>query len=303
MTNLPFCRPVFLEAGASLAPIRLRAAAGTKFRESRVSETNGSSEARVVFVTGSSSGIGLATAVAFASGGDRVVATLRATSRRDGFDAAVAEAGVAVEPVDLDVTDGDAARAALASVVERYGRIDVLVNNAGVGSTATLEELTVDDFRRSLDVNFFGVLHLTKAALPVMRAAGRGHIIAVTSMGGVIGQPFNDAYCAAKFAVEGLYESLKPVAARFGVHVSIVEPGPVATEFRAHGLNGDGRADPELAELKRRYEAVTQAGFARAQTPEDAAAVIVAATHDDPPVLRYQTSTFTRRMVGRKLVD
>ncbi len=268
-----------------------------------MSETNGSSEGRVVLVTGASSGIGLATAVAFAEGGDRVVATLRATSRREGFEAALAKAGVDVEPLDLDVTDGDAARAAVASVVERHGRIDVLVNNAGIGSTATLEELTIDDFRRSLEVNFFGVLHLTKAVMPVMRAAGRGHIVAVTSMGGAIGQPFNDAYCAAKFAVEGLYESLNPVAARFGVRVSIVQPGPVATEFRAHGLNGGGETDPELAELKRRYEAVTQAGFARAQTPEDAAAVIVAATHDDPPVLRYQTSNFTRRLVGRKLVD
>jgi NAD(P)-dependent dehydrogenase (short-subunit alcohol dehydrogenase family) len=241
--------------------------------------------------------------MAFAQRGDQVVATLRAGSRRESFDTAAGEVGGHVERLFLDVTDGDAARSTVASVLDRYGRIDVLVNNAGVGSIATLEELSIEDFRRSLEVNFFGVLHLTKAVIPAMRAAKQGHVIAVTSLGGVIGQPFNDAYCAAKFAVEGLYESLNPVAARFGVHVSIVEPGPVATEFRAHGLMGEDHTDPELAELKRRYEAVTNAGFARSQSPEDAAAVILAATDDDPPVLRYQTSNFTRRLVERKLVD
>jgi NAD(P)-dependent dehydrogenase (short-subunit alcohol dehydrogenase family) len=271
--------------------------------EGALSDATANRQRRVVVVTGTSSGIGLAAAVAFARRGDQVVATLRASSRREGFDAAVGTAGGHVEELFLDVTDGDAARSAIASVLDRYRRIDVLVNNAGIGSIATLEELSIEDFRRSLEVNFFGVLHLTKAVLPAMRAAQHGHIIAVTSMGGAVGQPFNDAYCAAKFAVEGFYESLNPVAARFGVHVSIVEPGPVATEFRSHGLMGTDRADPELAELKRRYRAVTDAGFARAQSPEDAAAVIVAATDDNPPVLRYQTSNFIRRLVGRKLVD
>jgi NAD(P)-dependent dehydrogenase (short-subunit alcohol dehydrogenase family) len=136
-----------------------------------------------------------------------------------------------------------------------------------------------------------------------MRAAGRGRLIAVTSLGGVIWQPFNDAYCAAKFAVEGLYESLHPVAARFGVRVSIVEPGPVATEFRAHSQTGEAPLDPELAALKGRYLAVTSQGFERAQSPADAAAAIVRIAGEDRPVLRYQTSGFTRRLVGRKLTD
>jgi NAD(P)-dependent dehydrogenase (short-subunit alcohol dehydrogenase family) len=282
-------------------------------RPGAVGETRGDGSGRIVVVTGASSGIGLATAVAFAEAGDRVVATVRGSSRRTALDAALAVAGVEVDLLELDVTQAEAAEAAVATVADRYGRIDVLVNNAGRGYTATLEELTVENFRQSMEVNFFGVARLTKAVLPRMRGAGRGHLIAVTSMGGAIGQPFNDAYCAAKFAVEGLYESLNPVAARFGVHVSIVEPGPVATEFRAHswrgpagsdssGDSGDS-ADEELAELKSRYLAVTSAGFQRAQSPEDVAAVIVGVTREEAPVLRYQSSNFMRRVIGRKLND
>jgi len=261
------------------------------------------SRPRVVVVTGASSGIGLATAVAFARGGDRVVAILRPTSRRDALDDALKEAGVELELLMLDVTDGAAVDAGMVAVAERYGGIDILINNAGVGYTATLEELSIEDFRQSMEVNFFAVARLTKAVLPGMRAAGHGHVIAVTSLGGAIGQPFNEAYCAAKFAVEGLYESLNPVAARFGVAVSIVEPGPVATQFRAHSRLGDVPEDPALAALKERYMSVTRAGFDRAQSAADVAAVILGITREHAPVLRYQSSNFTRRLVGRKLTD
>lgn len=260
-------------------------------------------ERRVVVVTGASSGIGLATAVAFAQGGHHVVAAVRASSRRDGLVAAVDAAGVTVDVVDLDVTDESAIRANAAAITDRHGVVDVVINCAGLGYVGTLEELSIDDFRTSMEVNFFGVAGVTKAFLPAMRGAGRGHLVAVTSLGGVLGQPFNDAYCAAKFAVEGLYESLHPVAARFGVHVSIVEPGPVATEFRAHSKAAEAPANPELAVLKARYAAVTNAGFERAQSAQDVAAVIVGVTRDDPPRLRYQTSKFTSRLVGRKLSD
>src|SRR5262249_37753661 len=181
-------------------------------------------------VTGASSGIGLATAVAFAQGGDRVVAILRPTSRRDALDDALTEAGVELELLMLDVTDAAAVDAGMVAVAERYGGIDILINNAGVGYTATLEELSIEDFRQSMEVNFFAVARLTKAVLPGMRAAGRGHVIAVTSLGGAIGQPFNEAYCAAKFAVEGLYQSLNPVAVRFCVAGSVLRTLPQATQ-------------------------------------------------------------------------
>jgi NAD(P)-dependent dehydrogenase (short-subunit alcohol dehydrogenase family) len=122
-----------------------------------------------------------------------------------------------------------------------------------------------------------------------------------------MGQPFNDAYCAAKFAVEGLYESLNPVLARFGVHASIVEPGPVATEFSAKSM-GSGRDGLDVegepyAELWQRYQAVMAAGATRRQPTGDAAQVIVDVADAESPVLRYQTSSFTKRLIGMKLAD
>jgi NAD(P)-dependent dehydrogenase (short-subunit alcohol dehydrogenase family) len=251
-----------------------------------------------VVVTGASSGIGLATAITFSRSGDTVVAGIRASSRRDDLDAA------GVDTVDLDVADEESCRQAIDSVMARHGRIDVLVNNAGIGYVGTLEELTMEDLRRSMEVNFFGAARLTKAVLPGMRARRDGRVIAVTSLGGTLGQPFNDAYCAAKFAVEGLFESLYPVEARFGVYTSIVEPGPVGTGFRQHSYRpARGGDDSELDVLLDRYDAMMSAGADRAQSADGAAEVIVAVSREAKPLLRYQTSNFTTRLVSRKLSD
>ena len=207
-----------------------------------------------------------------------------------------------MEVLALDVTSDASVADALAHVMEQHGRIDVLVNNAGLAVLATLEELTMDDLQRSLDVNFMGVARTTKAALPLMRQAGRGHLIAVTSVAGAVGQPFQDAYCAAKQAVEGLYESLCPVAATFGVRVCIVEPGPVATPFNENAARFDS-PDEAIAALKARYLAVMGSGGVRPQPPEDVAEVIVGVADQTDPPLRCQTSRFTTRLIERKLAD
>ena len=124
-----------------------------------------------------------------------------------------------------------------------------------------------------------------------MRARRSGRVIAVTSLGGTLGQPFNDAYCAAKFAVEGLFESLYPLEARFEVYTSIVEPGPVATEFTSKSQRPTGDSDPEIAMLRGRYEQMMAAGKDRAQPAEAAAEVIVTVSREERPLLRYQTSS------------
>jgi NAD(P)-dependent dehydrogenase (short-subunit alcohol dehydrogenase family) len=259
---------------------------------------------RVVLVTGCSSGIGLAIAVAFARKGDHVVATMRDLSRAEPLRRAAADAGVELETALLDVTEPDAAPRCLDDIRSRHGRLDVVVNNAGVLVAGTLEELTLDDIRRSMEVNFFGVATLTAAALPVMRDQGEGRIIAVSSIAGAIGQPFNDAYCAAKFAVEGLYEALHPVAASFGVHISLVEPGPVAGAFRdrAEGVGGPIVGGP-FAELWPRFRRVSDAGYEGAQSPKEVADVVVAVADAEAPQLRYQTSAAVARLVGVKLAD
>ena len=257
---------------------------------------------RVVVITGCSSGIGLATSIAFARAGDTVIATMRDLGRAAPLEAAAAGAGVTVEVVPLDVTSDASVSQAFARVVDEHGRVDVLINSAGLGTSATLEEMSIDDLQRSLEVNYLGVARTTKAALPLMRAARGGHIIGVSSVGGVVGQPFNDAYCASKHAMEGLYESLHPVAAALGVHVCIVEPGPVATPFHSSSERIDS-ADEQIARLKARYREVVDPGASGGQPAEEVAEVILGVADDPNPSLRYQTSRFTVRLIERKIAD
>src|SRR5947208_15214972 len=189
--------------------------------------------ARIALVTGTSSGIGLSTAVALARKDFTVVATMRNLGKAAALQACAKADGVALDVRQLDVQDEHSVDACVRDVLRDHGRIDVLVNNAGAGFLGTLEQTSFEDLRRTMDINFFGVWRVTRAVLPAMRTARSGRIITNTSIGGLIGQPFNDAYCAAKFAVEGLMESLAPVARRVGVWISLIEPGPVNTGFVA----------------------------------------------------------------------
>ncbi|PWU43402.1 short-chain dehydrogenase [Micromonospora globispora] len=263
--------------------------------------------APTVLITGTSTGIGLEIAVGAARAGWRAVATMRDVARADRLRAAADATGVAdlIEVRRLDVVDHTAAAACVADVVAAHGRLDAVVNNAGAGHVGTLEQERIDDVRAVMEVNFFGVLHVTRAALPHLRAS-RGRLITVTSVGGVVGQPFNEAYCAAKFAVEGFMESLAPVAATVGVSVTVVEPGAVASEFVANvGLDREaavaraGAYGPAL----RAYLERTSGAFAAAQSPADAAAAVVATLTDPEPAPRVQTSTAARQFVGVKLTD
>lgn len=261
----------------------------------------------VVIITGTSSGIGRSTAIAAARAGLQTVATVRDQSTAGSLRAAAEEAGVALDIQSLDITDEADVAAMVARVVSSYGRLDAVVNNAGVGHVGTVELDEVADYRRIMEVNYFGVVHLTKAAMPHLRAAG-GRLITVTSVGGIVGQPFNEAYCAAKFAVEGMMESLAPVAAAVGVTVCVVEPGAVGTQFVANigldpaALIGRGGA---YAPAMQGYLQRTRAQFASnaAQTPDDVAATILAALTEERPVFRRQTSMSAKQFVGTKLAD
>lgn len=261
---------------------------------------------KVVLITGTSSGIGLAAAVAAARAGWRVVATLRDTGRADALRGAAAEAGVELDVRQLDVTDEASVAAAIDGVIADHGRLDAVINNAGAGHLGTLENEGVAEVRTVMEVNFFGVLHVSKAALPHLRASG-GRLITVTSVGGVIGQPFNEAYCAAKFAVEGYMESLAPVAARLGVTVSVVEPGAVATEFVNNiglDLAGEVAAAGPYADALQAYLDRTVGQFLDgAQTPAEAAEAVLEALTADRPAFRIQTSDWARGFTGTKLAD
>ena len=259
----------------------------------------------ITIVTGTSSGIGLEVAVQAAVAGLTVVATMRDLAKADGLRAAASARGATVDIRQLDVTDQASIDACVASVVADHGRIDAVVNNAGAGHVGTIENETLDDVRAVMEVNFFGVVAVTKAALPHLRQAG-GRVVTVTSVGGAVGQPFSEAYCAAKFAVEGFMESLAPVAATVGVRVSVVEPGAVASEFVPNiGLSSAamvaeaGAYGPALGS----YLARSGQSFANAQSSSDAAAAIVEVLVADAPPVRAQTSDGARAFVGTKYAD
>ncbi|GAA0291592.1 SDR family NAD(P)-dependent oxidoreductase [Kineococcus aurantiacus] len=196
---------------------------------------------KVWFTTGSSSGFGRLWATAALERGDRVVATAR---RPETLDDLVQRHGEAVLPLALDVTDRDAVFAAVEHGVRRFGRLDVVVNNAGYGHFGMVEELGEQELRRQLETNFFGAVWVTQAVLPVLRAQRSGHLVQVTSEGGVRAYPGIGAYHASKWALEGLSESLAQEVAPFGVHVTCLEPGPYATDWLSRGSR---RSDPAPA--------------------------------------------------------
>ncbi|HBB82467.1 MAG TPA: short-chain dehydrogenase/reductase, partial [Sulfitobacter sp.] len=187
---------------------------------------------KVVLVTGTSTGLGIAIAVQAAQAGHVVYASMRNTGKRGALDAQVEAAGVTLSVLPLDVQDTASIESAVETIIAEQGRIDVLVNNAGMGYARSLEQAEEADIQKILDINYMGVARCTKAVMPHMRKARSGHVINISSVGGLVGQPFNEVYCGAKFAVEGLTESMASyITPAFGIHFTAVEPGGIASEF------------------------------------------------------------------------
>lgn len=263
---------------------------------------------KTALVTGCSTGVGLHTAVRLAEAGFTVVATMRDTGKQQALLDEVAKAGVAVEVRALDVSDQTSIDAAVAGVLADHGRIDLLVNNAGAGFLSSVEQTSDADLRRTMEVNFFGVWNMTKAVLPHMRTAGSGRIVSVTSVGGLLGQPFNEAYCAAKFAVEGMMEGLAPLAQQMGIDVCLVEPGPINTEFVSSVRSSSGGA---MAEMAAPYDRLIQAYIGSSgnvfatygQTGDDIARIIADLAVAEKPDFRTITSDYAKAFVASKVVD
>jgi len=198
---------------------------------------------RSVLITGAGTGFGRSTALLLAERGFRVYGTVQAGQREDLEKAALAR-GVALRVVEADVTCAETVESAVSTIVEECGGIFAVVNNAGVGLRGFFEDLSEEELRRAFDVNFFGVLAVTRAVLPHMRAAGEGRIVMMSSAGGRMAAMTLSGYCAGKFALEGFSESLALETAAFGVRVSLIEPGLVSTpHFTVHR----GRAKAALS--------------------------------------------------------
>jgi NAD(P)-dependent dehydrogenase (short-subunit alcohol dehydrogenase family) len=183
---------------------------------------------KIWFITGASRGFGREWAIAALDRGDRVAATARDTSTLDDL---VQRYGDAVLPLQLDVTDRAADFAAVQQAHEHFGRLDVVVNNAGYGHFGFVEELTEQEFRDQMETNVFGAMWVTQAALPILREQGSGHILQVSSIGGISAFPMLGAYHASKWALEGFSQSLAGEVADFGIHVTLIEPGGFATDW------------------------------------------------------------------------
>ncbi|MGW4894339.1 SDR family NAD(P)-dependent oxidoreductase [Kitasatospora sp. NPDC004240] len=190
--------------------------------------TAGAAQPRTWFITGASRGLGRAFAEAALAAGDRVAAVARTTTALDEL--AAAHPG-RVLPLTADITDRTAAFAAVAAAAEHFGQLDIVVNNAGTLSAGMVEEFTEAQAREQMEVNFFGALWVSQAVMPVLRAQGAGHIVQISSIGGLGGFPSTGLYSASKFALEGMSEALAMEAAAFGIKVSIVQPGGYWTDL------------------------------------------------------------------------
>ncbi|MBW9055057.1 oxidoreductase [Rhizobium mesosinicum] len=238
---------------------------------------------KVWLITGSSRGLGRALANAVLEAGDKLVATARDPAQLGDL---VDAHGSRVLALALDVTDEAAAEAAVKSAVETFGRLDVLVNNAGYGNVAPIEDTSLAEFRAQIETNLFGTIIMTKAAIPVMRGQGTGHIIQFSSVGGRIGPVGRAPYAAAKWGVEGFSEVLSKEVGPLGIKVTIIEPGGFRTDFAGSSTAIYG-GRPEyaetvgaMAEYQRNYSG-RQPG-----DPAKAAAVVLHIASLDAPPLR-----------------
>ncbi|WP_127505983.1 oxidoreductase [Actinoplanes solisilvae] len=237
---------------------------------------------KVWLITGSSRGLGRQLAESVLAAGHRVVATAR---RPEQLDDLAEKYGDQIRTVALDVTDPAAARAAVATAVDAFGRLDVLVNNAGYADVASIEDMPDDEFRAQIDANFFGVVNVTRAALPVLRAQGAGHIIQISSVGGRVGGPGLGAYQSAKWAVGGFSEVLAKEVAPLGIRVTVAEPGGMRTNWAGSSMTEHPISDAYRGVIEPAVARLRAADGTQPGDPERIARVLIDLTDNpEPPV-------------------
>ena len=256
-------------------------------------------EKPVWLITGCSTGFGRELSVILLKRGYRVVATARDKAKVEDIVAGHETNGLALA---LDVDKQNQIDAAVKAAVSRFGRIDVLVNNAGYGYLAAVEEGADADIRAMFETNFFGLAAMTRAALPIMRAQKSGAVVNVSSMGGFIGFPGSGYYAASKFAVEGMSESLSKEVGPLGIKVIIVEPGPFRTDWAGRSLKVPKRPIDAYAETAIARRNFTQSISGKQQgDPVRGAEAIIAAVEQEKPPLRLVLGSFAYEAMGAEL--
>jgi len=234
------------------------------------------------FITGASRGFGREWAIAALERGDTVAATARDTSTLDDL---VERFGDKLLPIRLDVTDREAGYAAVAQAHERFGRLDVVVNNAGYGQFGMIEEISEAEARAQFETNVFGALWITQAALPYLRAQGSGHILQVSSIGGISAFPNIGIYNGSKWALEGISQALAQEVADFGIKVTIIEPGGFSTDWGGASAK-HAAPNPAYDEFREKAAEQRKARVAEPGDPQSSASAVLAIVDAENPPLR-----------------
>lgn len=258
----------------------------------------------IVAITGCSSGIGLAAALAFAEAGDTVVATMRDLDRAEPLRAAAAERQLALDIEILDVTRPETFGAFIDGIIGRHGRLDVLVNNAGILPVGAFEDIGEAEFRRVMETNFFGPSLLARAVLPAMRGQQSGYIIMVSSLSGIAAKAGDSVYAASKFALEGLTESLRQEVARWNIRTALVEPAGFATNIfqeTGRGTLGACTRDSPYYPLIAAQQAELRSNLGQGFEPGDLGKLLVRIARSDGSRFRWAADPVAERVMATLL--
>ena len=246
---------------------------------------------KVALVTGSSSGIGLETALALARDGYHTFASMRDTKKSDKLDEVAKKENLPIEIIELDVDKEESIVSAVKKVVSDGGRLDVIVNNAGYGQFGCTEDVSVDDFRKQFETNFFSIVRIIQEVAPIMRNQKSGIIVNISSVAGRMGLPGSPAYISSKFALEGLGECLRYELGQFGIKTTLIEPGVIKTNFFESMKIPDSKSDPKYKELTDHIQAGLRMMVQMGTHPSQVAEVVMKAIHDDEMLPRYIVGT------------
>jgi len=246
---------------------------------------------KVALVTGSSSGIGLETVLALARDGYNTFASMRDVGKAGELEHAVKKENLSINVIELDVDKEESIVSAIKKVVADGGRLDVLVNNAGYGQFGCTEDVSIDDFRKQFETNFFSIVRIIQEVAPIMRKQNSGIIVNISSVVGRMGLPGSPAYISTKFALEGLTECLRYELGQFGVKTTLIEPGVIKTNFFNSMKVPESKTDPKYKTLTDNILAGLKMMVEMGTAPSQVADVIIKAIHDDEILPRYIVGT------------
>jgi len=246
---------------------------------------------KVALVTGSSSGIGLETALALARDGFHTFASMRDIGKAGELEHSAKKENLPIDVIELDVDKEESIVSAIKKVVTDGGRLDVLVNNAGYGQFGCTEDVSVDDFRKQFETNFFSIVRIIQEVSPIMRKQNSGIIVNISSVVGRMGLPCSPAYISTKFALEGLSECLRYELGQFGIKTTLIEPGVIKTNFFNSMKVPESKIDPKYKTLTNNILAGFKMMVEMGTAPAQVADVIIKAIHDDEILPRYTVGT------------